>query len=489
MLRNKPHGLIIVPPLLKSRAGPLLGPALLSGAARSQHLKCRVLDLNANFFLHELGEPSKRGMHIGDHDKPPKSTEGSLDVPERKFYDTLAQCLRDCGGSDSNSVRREAVRFGYFSHSEASQAAQLLSQTELGVWLQQQLMDDLSTQPVLPHVVGLSLMHAGQVLPALTIAKVCRDFYRLHNAEVIIAFGGAHIAALRDPIFQAPDLYRLDGLIDTFVCGHAEGTFVDLLVASQHRRVVALRPAMIGDAGASSTPHFENLHLYGPRLTLPVQSAVGCAYGRCQFCTYPSIEPKPRKHDLAVVAAPVVALAHSLNAALSFKDSLVTPERLLEIAAVVKGRANWSVCTKISDRLTEEKLIQCAAAGLRTLEVGVETLDPESQRFIDKFQPQAKLYAFLKRVAAVPDLTLVANYITRFPWERKERAEHYRNEVAQMLQETLGDHRSTLEHNFFELQRLAPIHRTASTDGGLEIGNLRYHPWASTVQFDRLTPY
>ena len=66
-------GYVMVPPLLKYAAGPLLGPAVLAGACEARGLKVRTVDLNIKFIrstglLASRSDPAP--LFYGDHSKP-----------------------------------------------------------------------------------------------------------------------------------------------------------------------------------------------------------------------------------------------------------------------------------------------------------------------------------------------------------------------------------------------------------------------------------
>jgi hypothetical protein len=163
----------------------------------------------------------------------------------------------------------------------------------------------------------------------------------------------------------------------------------------------------------------------------------------------------PTKLPLLVSVDSVVRQAQRIGASVSLKDSLATPLRLQEIAACVAGRARWSACTKLSDKFDLRRLQSLNSAGLATLEVGLESLLEETQRRIAKVQPLALYEEFLLNVADVPNMSLVVNYMTGFPWEDPDRSVEKLEEARALLNVLIGS-RGRIEHNMFELERLSP---------------------------------
>ena len=78
----------------------------------------------------------------------------------------------------------------------------------------------------------------------------------------------------------------------------------------------------------------------------------------------------------------------------------------------------------------------------------------------------------------VPDLSLVVNYITGFPWEADE-ANAKLHWVQDFIQTQLGS-LGCVEHNSFELERLSPMAQDPRKYG-IDVSKLRHWPWAAVV--------
>jgi radical SAM superfamily enzyme YgiQ (UPF0313 family) len=89
------------------------------------------------------------------------------------------------------------------------------------------------------------------------------------------------------------------------------------------------------------------------------------------------------------------------------------------------------------------------------LEVGLESLLPETQRRVGKMQPQALFDTFVSEVSQTSGLSLVVNYMTGFPWEDQEEAHAKLQETKETVEHQLAG-RGKIEHNTFELERLSP---------------------------------
>ena len=320
------RALLVVPPFIKYTAGPLLGPALLQAAARKRGHQCAVLDLNAHFIRRQSPERIvRRGRFVGDHDKPQASTPfPNLSGIEQKFFgETVLPCLDIGPGEDEEALRR--IRFGFLQHEEVQDSATKLAASSFGVWTRT-LLKQSADQGKSPHLFGVSLLHAGQVIPAAATSIIARELW----PETLVLWGGPHVSGIGNAIQD--DLNERRFAADLFVTGHAEQTFVDLLDQITCPESL-LKPSgfKLGIRGGSVVPVFEHLCLYDDPPVLPAQSTLGCAYGRCTFCTYPIMEPIPAKLNLCITIGSVAERAQSINATVAIKDSLVTPRRLQEI--------------------------------------------------------------------------------------------------------------------------------------------------------------
>lgn len=442
--------LILVPPLLKMANAPLLGPAMLAGAARAAGHSVEVVDLNAAWLRPYLAGCDWERNFIGDHDRPSARLAEVHDVFER---------LTGAG------------KVHGLNHSEVLQRADELMNSELAEFVRAQLPREL------PRLVGVSVMYEGQVVAALVISRLVRDLC----PTCVIVWGGAHVTALQAEIARDA---RYGVWVDRFVFGYAETTFVNMLDALSSGRAL---PEAAVEAGSGSavraeddsrvTPHFDRVDEFGPRVALPAQASRGCAFGRCAFCTYPSIEGGYRPLELAP-AMSVVDLAARTNVAVSFKDSLVTPDRLLTLARSIGGRVRWSACTKLHSRLTGAFMHELAAGGAHTLEFGVETLDPAAQRLIQKSQP-AELLVQVLDAAMESGLAVVLNYITGFPGTAPGADERWLGFVRHSL-EARPSVTAKLSVSQFELERQAPMARAPESYG---IRVLRSWPWSSRLDW------
>lgn len=477
------RSLIVVPPFLKAANGPLLGPAMLVGAARNAGYPVGVLDLNARYLRKHLPPPESwpRSDFVGDHDRP----DVLLRLLETQFAKDWLQV--DAGNVLRGPEDLLAMRLAF---DDLRELVHSLAQGRFAGWVRSQL-----EQYVAPPLVGVSVMYAGQVLSAMVVSTVARDLW----PGSLIVWGGAHVTALA-PEIAADERYGV--VADRFVAGYAEKTFADLLEAVDTGAQLPESSFVAGcglerraEADLSVIPVFGTLDGYPrSRLSLPAQTARGCAYGRCRFCTYPAIEstrpsslgrgrdPEQRSRtastrDLSPDSyLSVVQLAAQRAAKLSFKDSLVPPKRLGLIADYVAGRVAWSACTKLSRVLDESFLRRLVEAGCGTLEIGVETMSPAAQAVIDK--PQSwELLAGVIAAAAAAGMPVVLNYMTGLPGVETSEEEHWLSRVRNTLAES-PRLVAKLSLSTFELERRAPM----ASDRSLYPRATGRWPWASILE-------
>ena len=466
---DEPVGVIVVPPFLKYASGPLLGPATLVGAARSAGIRVKSIDLNIDFIrsaVEASTEGSDQPAFYGDHSK-----QSFLEVAERKFWDDLQSAF----GSNSR-VSLSDIKRGWYSHSQLAEATERILDQELGGFLRTEFHRGVAS-----HMFGVSVMWAGQVPPALALSRIAKSEW----PGVKVVWGGAHIAAIAAVIGKDREFGRW---VDGFLPFHCEKSFVELL-SSASRGLFACRGLIIPGSGMPRerpasiipppNPVFTNLQKYGYlKLMLPIELSAGCPYAKCSFCTYPAIEGSYIRYPFEGLHR-VMDVAVREGAAISFKDSLLPAPMLRAIALVVGGKAEWSSCTKLAPSLDADTLSLLARNGCRTLEVGLESLNLETQRRIDKVQPVELLDRFLT-AAASAGISVVINYITGFPWESPIEAEG----LLQWLKEHIKGFEglvARVEHNHFNLERLSPM---VLNPEKYNIRITRSWPWSSVLDWE-----
>ena len=460
--------ILVIPPLFKTLNQPLLGPAMLAGAGRTAGHVVGVVDLNRSYLRTELGDTAapESAPFIGDHNRPTQALRS-----------LQAEFSKACSGAlppaDTHGLGEDPALTLTYGHEDVLRAASTLVDGPVGRWIRKRL-HSLER----PDVLGVSVFWSGQVLYGLVVSLVARDLW----PGVNIVWGGPHVTALEHQI--AGDARYASGLIDGFVFGYAEATWVALLdaVAKSTPWPPEVVPAGTGrwlraQDNPNVAPVFDGVDRYGwGRLCLPAQASRGCAYGRCAYCTYPTVEGRYRALPLDPVEA-VVAQAAALGAAVSFKDALVVSKQMDALAEQIAGRVQWSACTKLHRHLTDlARLRRLQAAGLHTLEIGLETLTDDGQLLVNKRQALPLFLGFLDAAEAA-GLAVVVNYMTGLPgldalaeqvWLDRLRAEiRARPRLV-----------AKVEHNTMQVERRSPM---GETPGRFQLQVVKTWPWATVV--------
>lgn len=459
------NALMLVPPFLKHATGPLLGPAMLAGAAARAGHHVEVIDLNACWLADDLRHrrPWRPSSFVGDHDRD----DELIRLSHLRFEATTALHAAPARIATSDLLALRA------DHRNVAASGDHIADAER-VWLSAQLH-----AAARPDLVGVSVLYAGQVLWAIAVTCIAKALW----PGVPVVWGGAHVTALAEEIARDP---RYGSVADAFVAGYAESTFVSLLDAVRAHAPWPKECFRAGDgvyeralgSDGHVAPIFGSPWVpTGAPLTLPTQLSRGCAYGRCRYCTYPKIEGGYAALDPASARA-VIDEAVVRDARVSFKDSLLTLPMLRAAADLARGRVLWSGCTKLAWGLDASTLRSLGAGGCHTLEIGLETLVEGAQALVDKRQSRP-LFVRTLDAAAEAGIVLVVNYMTGFPGVAEEDEAQGLADLEALLSERAGRLVARVEHNRFELERLSPL--ASCPPPGLTVTG--GWPWSSVLSW------
>lgn len=452
---------LYVPPLLAHLAGPPGAVVALSGVAERARVSLRVVDGNATWLRDHVANTALTVVQpSGDQAKP----AGGFTNAKAAWWRLLRACVERPARTLLGEHPEAALTY---DHDTVFRAAQRLATSPWGHATRQALAGPR------PRFFAVTVLWSGQVVAGLAASLVARSLW----PGVPVIWGGAHVTALAPEI--ASDL-AYGACIDGFVSGYAEQTFHAMLTApplsapgvfhAGQRR----SPRALADATAPGV--YRNLSQYGiPRLSLPAWTGRGCAYGKCAFCTYPAVEGAVVDAGLDPLDAAVEAAIAS-RADVSLKDALVLHPRLDAVARRIGGRVRWSACTRIVPAPSRERLHTWVRGGLRTLELGVESLNPETLRQLDKRQPLRLLDAWLTAAADL-DVVLVLNAMFGFPNQDPADVIHQLGQF-EALRASYPRTRFVVEKHWFQLERRAPMARAPSEFG---IDGVRSWPWASVL--------
>jgi hypothetical protein len=193
------------------------------------------------------------------------------------------------------------------------------------------------------------------------------------------------------------------------------------------------------------------------------------------MCTYPAVE-EPVAAKAGSVARRFLSVPALAGAArLSIKDSLMEVPAMRAFGRVVADAAPgavWSATTKLCRALDAQAFRDLHAHGLRTVELGVETIHPRLQSLIDK--PQSiDLIERVIEAAVGAGVSVVVNLIYGFPSETIDEAAR-QLDWFRALQAT-GGGLVNGSHNLLEINRGSEFARNPVAYG-IELGGIG--PWA-----------
>jgi hypothetical protein len=198
-----------------------------------------------------------------------------------------------------------------------------------------------------PRLLGLSVTHASELIPALTLSRMVREEF----PETHVVLGGAAVADIRDRIARNPRLWEL---IDSLVYGPGEIAFMELVEALEGGRPLSQVPNLIyrADSGEIrysdrtaevapddfTTPEYVGLR---PGAGVALETSSSCYWGRCAFCYYPRQGTSCRDYvNMPVMARSLEKVFEDMRtlqerhdpAYIGFTDSALSPERIGRIA-------------------------------------------------------------------------------------------------------------------------------------------------------------
>ncbi len=466
--------LIVVPPPSPSNTNPPLGPALLVAELEEYGFDAAVLDLNIELISQQASAERPRGRDavtgpqtLGDHGKDRPLLASAARVLFESFGFEDGDELHRPRGADAIAgmhVSLDALRRRVGEYVRASSGP--------APWMFERLS---RAAPTPPRVLGVSVMGPSQVFCALAIAEWAKQVW----PGTLVVFGGSHVSLLRPG--TTGDLASVTH-VDEFVYGHGERTF---------RTLVAKATGRAGVVGRAERDGFRYMPRFFPdqlsrydrnHLALPLQFSRGCAYALCEYCTYPAVEPTLVGLRASEAAETLMALRRRHDVTrFSLKDSLVTSRMFRDLERALRADARngvefeWSATTKVSRALI--RLARpLADAGLRTVELGVETIHARHQRAIRKLAALGDIEAV---IGAFTDagVVVVVNLMFGMHGETRREAEE-QLEWFRTLRRTSPPGTIDCSLNLLEVVRGSPMERDS------RIPILGVAPWAFAYEWD-----
>ncbi|MCH8157663.1 MAG: radical SAM protein [Nitrospinae bacterium] len=257
-------------------------------------------------------------------------------------------------------------------------------------------------------LVGISIIHVGQVIPGLTLARLLRKRYpHLH-----IVIGGSVFArhqdilddkkALFEEMFHSIILFEGEHPLDQLVRRLEEGGSLDRvpnLIYLENDKIVKNEKAKSLPYDRLVRPNFDHLPLdkyLMPYPVLPYMASRGCYWGKCTFCTHSFIyDSHYRKENETRVAEDLDYLGKRYKTKyFTFSDEAISPnafDRMSRaiLSAGVEMRALGMLKFESDSVETVELFENIYRAGFLMLFFGLESASDRILSIIDKGCDQA----------------------------------------------------------------------------------------------------
>lgn len=414
---------LIFPPVWEVAAPYLAGPAL-AAYLRDAGYSVSLLDANLLFWRHfksnakaleihgrcsaEADSPSLELDEGVAADRAARSDEASfaewlLRVPLSSPLYKLV--VRRFGGfwqprppDVSNTLDYHDQYFCDISHSFAAASSislreQLLDERD-GPWRQfarERVLPGIDEQR--PALVGLSIVAANQVVPALAIALEARHAW----PSMPIVIGGAWVTQLRH---RLPSIPWLSQVVSALVPFQGEAALASLMAPrsglpshDESRSAAAPVPVFAGEhirLAQLPSPGFDGLDLggYAEPGHLPLMASRGCYWAKCRFCSYPQLEPQYEMRPKHLLARDLRRLVHEHAARhVAFADPSISVAVAGRIASVVEREelhVTWGGFARLEQGFTHEVLRRLAGSGCSVLHWGLESGSTRMQAQIGK---------------------------------------------------------------------------------------------------------
>jgi radical SAM family protein len=264
-------------------------------------------------------------------------------------------------------------------------------------------------------LVGISIIHVGQVIPGLTLARLLRKQYpHLH-----IVIGGSVFARHQDIMEDKQTLF--EEFFHSIILFEGEEPLDKLIVSLKENKPLSTVPNLIylenGEVkrnGKSKAlpyeqlarPTFDGLPLEKylmPYPVLPYMASRGCYWGKCTFCTHSFVyDSYYRKDNEQRVAEDLDYLGKRYGTKyFTFSDEAISPSafRRMSSAILSKGvdmRALGMLKFESGNVETPELFEEMQRAGFIMLFFGLESANDRILSIIDKGCDQATEELVLK---------------------------------------------------------------------------------------------
>lgn len=250
----------------------------------------------------------------------------------------------------------------------------------------------------IPMIVGISIVAVNQVVPAFTFA----DIIKTYSPNTHIVIGGSWCTQVHSNLSKR----LLDfPCIDSMIIYEGEEPLYQLCKAIFYNDRLLRIPNLFYKEGDKvcfnperyatkmndlSTPDYNGLPLgsYDIPDSLPIQASRGCYWGKCTFCSYPSLEPRFKLRSVDKIIKDIQSLqkSHAVKT-FSFTDALISPsfaKALSERIISLNIEIEWVIFARFEQAFTQDIINLMVRSGCRHISWGLESGSERILLLIDK---------------------------------------------------------------------------------------------------------
>lgn len=330
---------------------------------------------------------------------------------------------------------------------------------------------------VAPAILGLSVTHGAQVIPAFTLARLVRE--ELPGWRIIM--GGALIHHLQVAIARTRSLFEW---VDAYVVGDGEEPLrayaeccpdpaavasVPNLIFRDPRSdtIVQTERQFVADLDRVPPPDFTDLSLalyLTPTPVLPLVPSRGCYWARCTFCSRKDVY-RERSAERLVSDVRHLQRQHGAHH-FFFAVDVISPRALVRYGLALdeaQVRVSWSTDLRAERSIDAGAVAAMAKGGCREVRIGMESGSRRVLRLIDKGIALDQLEALLVAFRQYGIGTRLSFFVG-FPSETEAEA----SETVALVRR-LWDHVDHLDFTYFALERGSELFKRPSAFGVTQV--------------------
>jgi len=304
-------------------------------------------------------------------------------------------------------------------------------------------------------IIGFSIGFSSQLYHSLILSRIVKQL----NPNIFVVFGGPLITATINFVVE---LQELSCHVDGIIAGYGEEPLAQLLLCLENKGELKNVPNLYLPTAegfrlnvATWKPDKTNLLTipdYG-RATLarefdpcfPVRPSIGCYWGKCAFCVYPSMSTGTSKKRQSVILTPeeLVEYIKSLmknGSGNNFElccDSLppLYLKKFSEQVLMSNLKIKWTAWACVDKRFTDAGILDTMkSAGCESILLGVESACQRTLERMNKMQTRQDIDHVLTAFFS-SGIGLFVTLFIGFPGETREEA----MQTIEFIQRILND--------------------------------------------------